>query len=283
MPEVGGGDVQEVLSHEVSLGAIGSSLPSRLDSLRRGPVSEAPRAAHSSSELLELENSLLKLTSMTTIPHQLRHTGPRHIYPPAHPNPLEDPLNFHPKPKAARNLSHRPLRNAFSGSEAPSSVGLDPADNANLLGNIMAWFHDMNPQNVAQVPPSSSSSTSTGTAMPPPGLHTSLPTLTPDSPLTEPQFQVWPEEGSGAESCRYKPLSGVEGGEVSATRPTQLHLVGLDTLGLPPSPPLRVDNMDSETSVSHPSYSHSDPPKFDSDPDQPSSSSSEWEGQVHLV
>ncbi|XP_076122101.1 ankyrin repeat and IBR domain-containing protein 1 [Alosa pseudoharengus] len=282
MGDGGGGDVQEVLSHEVSLGAIGSSLPSRLDSLRRGPVSEAPRAAHSSSELLELENSLMKLTSMTTIPHPLRHAGPRNIYP-SHPTPLEDPLNFHPKPKAARNLSHRPVHNAVSGSEAPSSVGLDPADNANLIGNIMAWFHDMNPQNIAQVPPSSSTSTSTGTTLPPPGLHTSMPTLTPDSPLTEPQFQIWPEEGSGAESCHYQAFSGVEGGEVSATRPTQLHLVGLDPLGLPPSPPPQADNMDSETSVSHPSYSQSDAQKFDSDPDQPSSSSSEWEGQVHLV
>ena len=198
----------------MSLGAIGSSLPSRLDSLRRGPVPEAPRAAHSSSELLELENSLLKLTSMTAVPHQLRHTAPRHIY------PLEDPLNFHPKPKAARNLSQRPIRNAFSGSmplEAPSSDGLDPADNANLLGNIMAWFHDMNPQHIAQLPPSSSSSTSAGTALPPPALHTSLPSLTPDSPLMEPQFQIWPEDGVGAEPYRCQSFPSMESGEVAAT------------------------------------------------------------------
>ncbi|KAL2101922.1 hypothetical protein ACEWY4_003683 [Coilia grayii] len=293
----GDGDVPELLLHDVSLGAIGSSLPSRLDSLRRGPVSEAPRAAHSSSELLELENSLLKLTSMTAIPlpHPPRPAPLRHVYPAPHPTPVEDPLNFHPKPKAARNLAQRPPRNAFNSSEAPSSVGLDTANNDKLMGNIMAWFHDMNPQNITHAPPSSSSSSTTTTAIatgatlpPTPRVHTSLPTLTPDSPRVEPRFQVWPKEGGGgAGTVHYQHFPSMEGGEVTAaTRPTQLHLAGLDPLCLPPSPvppPLRPDKKNSETAMSHPAYPVSDAPKFDSDPDQPSTSSSEWEGQVHLV
>ncbi len=33
---------------------------------------------------------------------------------------------------------------------------LDPSTNANLLGNIMAWFHDMNPQSIALIPSATS-------------------------------------------------------------------------------------------------------------------------------
>ncbi|XP_063042033.1 ankyrin repeat and IBR domain-containing protein 1 isoform X2 [Engraulis encrasicolus] len=375
---IGGvGDAPELLLHNVSsLGAIGSSLPSRLDSLRRGPVvPETPRAAHSSSELLELENSLLKLTSMTAIPYPHypppppRHAPPtRHAYPHAHhPTPVEDPLNFHPKPKAARSLAQRSANrnNASSvasststiatvttATEAPSSAAAadrasnnninenDDPDDENLMGNIMAWFHDMNTQNLAahHVPPplcsSSMSSSSTtaissssgapppGVVLPPqhPGLHTSLPTLPTRSPQVEPRFHIWPEEGGvgggggGSGSDRYQQFSSMDssggGGEVvvgvspAVTRPTQLHLVGLDPLGLPHSPgsSLRASRKNSDAttttntntnpaSVSNPTISHSqsDASKFDSDPDpdpdpdQPSTSSSEWEGQVHLV
>ncbi|KAL4844840.1 hypothetical protein H8958_020751 [Nasalis larvatus] len=52
-------ETRDFLSNEASLGAIGTSLPSRLDSVPRN--TESPRAALSSSELLELGDSLMRL------------------------------------------------------------------------------------------------------------------------------------------------------------------------------------------------------------------------------
>ncbi|TKC46202.1 hypothetical protein EI555_006901, partial [Monodon monoceros] len=54
---------RDFLSNEASLGAIGTSLPSRLDSVPRN--TDSPRAALSSSELLELGNSLMRLGAET--------------------------------------------------------------------------------------------------------------------------------------------------------------------------------------------------------------------------
>uniref|UniRef100_A0A8B9LPI1 Ankyrin repeat and IBR domain-containing protein 1 n=1 Tax=Astyanax mexicanus TaxID=7994 RepID=A0A8B9LPI1_ASTMX len=99
---------QDMLSNEASLGAIGSSLPSRLEPVPH--TVELPRASLSSSELLELGDSLMRLGNITS-----QYT----------------PANMH------------------SYTDDP---GLDPSANTNLLGNIMAWFHDMNPQNIALIP-----------------------------------------------------------------------------------------------------------------------------------
>lgn len=41
----------------------------------------------------------------------------------------------------------------YPSSSDPDSAGQDANINDNLLGNIMAWFHDMNPQSIALIPP----------------------------------------------------------------------------------------------------------------------------------
>ncbi|XP_052439593.1 ankyrin repeat and IBR domain-containing protein 1-like isoform X1 [Carassius gibelio] len=113
---------QDVLSNDASVGASGSSLPSRLDSAPH--TADPPRASMSSSELLELGDSLMRLGNITS-----HYT----------------PFNMSSYPDA--------LGNAFTPSDPDC---LDPSTNANLLGNIMAWFHDMNPQSIALIPSATS-------------------------------------------------------------------------------------------------------------------------------
>ncbi|XP_030406411.1 ankyrin repeat and IBR domain-containing protein 1 isoform X5 [Gopherus evgoodei] len=119
-------ETRDFLNNEASLGAIGTSLPTRLDSV---PVNiDNPRAALSSSELLELGDSLMRLGAGN------------------------DPFS-------ADRLSSQPFSDTRSGlystsSDADSS-SQDPNINENLLGNIMAWFHDMNPQSIALIPSAS--------------------------------------------------------------------------------------------------------------------------------
>lgn len=115
---------RDFLNNEASLGAIGTSLPSQLDSVPRS--TDSPRAALSSSELLELGDSLMR-------------------------------LGADGDPFSTDTLSSRPLsepRSDFCPSSSDlDSAGQDPSANDNLLGNIMAWFHDMNPQSIALIPP----------------------------------------------------------------------------------------------------------------------------------
>lgn len=117
-------ETRDFLNNEASLGAIGTSLPSRLDSVPRS--TDSPRAALSSSELLELGDSLMR-------------------------------LGADGDPFSTDTLSSRPLsepRSDFCPSSSDlDSAGQDPSANDNLLGNIMAWFHDMNPQSIALIPP----------------------------------------------------------------------------------------------------------------------------------
>ncbi|XP_074918448.1 ankyrin repeat and IBR domain-containing protein 1 isoform X2 [Chelonoidis abingdonii] len=119
-------ETRDFLNNEASLGAIGTSLPTRLDSV---PVNiDNPRTALSSSELLELGDSLMRLGAGN------------------------DPFS-------ADRLSSHPFSDTRSGlystsSDADSS-SQDPNINENLLGNIMAWFHDMNPQSIALIPSAS--------------------------------------------------------------------------------------------------------------------------------
>lgn len=121
-------ETREPLRSEASLGAIGTSLPSRLHSLPRS--AESPRAALSSSELLELGDSLLRLGAERDL--LSADTG-----------------RSHPPHEAGSGLC--------PSSSDPDSAGQDPSINDNLLGNIMAWFHDMNPQSIALIPPAESS------------------------------------------------------------------------------------------------------------------------------
>ncbi|KAL7886423.1 hypothetical protein AOLI_G00041440 [Acnodon oligacanthus] len=224
-PGAGGGvvDTQELLAHEASMGAIGTSLPSRLDPLLHGV--DVPRAALSSSELLEVGDSLKKLGNMSgqNLPQRFNNLG--------NPIPVGGP--FPPLPGQME------------------TTDMDPADNANLLGNIMAWFHDMNPQNISLVPPVAPS-------------DSEFSAQAPEQPVENP-FQQWPPEGDR------------EVRSVEPVRPTQLDLVSVDVSSAPPL----VPQTSEEQETSHPC--HSETPKCDSDPEQPSSSSSEWEGQVHLV
>lgn len=117
-------ETRDFLSNEASLGAIGTSLPSRLDSVPRN--TDSARGALSSSELLELGDSLMRLG--------------------AESDPFStDTLSSHPLSEARSDLC--------PSSSDPDSAGHEPNINDNLLGNIMAWFHDMNPQSIALIPP----------------------------------------------------------------------------------------------------------------------------------
>lgn len=221
-------DAQEILANEASLGAIGTSLPTRLDPVLCGI--DVPRAALSSSELLEVGDSLKKLGNISG---------------------QNVPLRFD-------NLNTRESAEVQPSSDFGS-------DSANLLGNIMAWFHDMNPQNISLVPSAGAMNQE---------FIASAARMT--SELTaECAVPQWTAECDRDQEREYGTSGATE--EREPVRPTQLDLVGLD---VSPGPPESVELGDTP-SGSNPC--HSDTPKCDSDPDQPSSSSSEWEGQVHLV
>ncbi|XP_036617790.1 ankyrin repeat and IBR domain-containing protein 1 isoform X2 [Trichosurus vulpecula] len=116
-------ETRDFLHNEASLGAIGTSLPTRLDAI---PMNvDNPRAALSSSELLELGESVMRLSTESD-------------------------------PRSADGLSPHPLDDArsefYPTSGDPDSANQDSNLNENLLGNIMAWFHDMNPQTIALIP-----------------------------------------------------------------------------------------------------------------------------------
>lgn len=78
----------------------------------------------SSSELLELGDSLMRLGNISS-----HYT----------------PFNTNSYPDA--------LGNVFTPNDPDC---LEPSTDANLLGNIMAWFHDMNPQSIALIPSATS-------------------------------------------------------------------------------------------------------------------------------
>uniref|UniRef100_A0A672KH75 RBR-type E3 ubiquitin transferase n=1 Tax=Sinocyclocheilus grahami TaxID=75366 RepID=A0A672KH75_SINGR len=229
-----GVDAQEILANEASLGAIGTSLPTRLDPVLCGI--DVPRAALSSSELLEVGDSLKKLGNISG---------------------QNVPLRFD-------NLNHPSCESADGPFQAPSGLMETSdfnSDNANLLGNIMAWFHDMNPQNINLVP-------SAGEF----GAQSARMTSEP----TECAVPQW--TAGGDREAEHEFDSGIVTGEREPIRPTQLDLVGLDMCAVPSATSIELGETPSGLNPCP-----SDTPKCDSDPDQPSSNSSEWEGQVHLV
>ncbi|XP_030056106.1 ankyrin repeat and IBR domain-containing protein 1 isoform X1 [Microcaecilia unicolor] len=117
-------ETRDFLNNEASLGAIGSSLPTRLEP---APINiDSSRAALSSSELLELGDSLMRL-GVANNPYSVDYS--------------------HPFSDARSGL--------YTVSSDPDSTSQDPTINENLLGNIMAWFHDMNPQSIALIPSAS--------------------------------------------------------------------------------------------------------------------------------
>ncbi|XP_073485719.1 ankyrin repeat and IBR domain-containing protein 1 [Aquarana catesbeiana] len=112
-------ETRQFLNNESSLGAIGSSLPTRLDP---SPISlENPRSAMSSSELLELGESLVRLGASND-------------------------------PYAIDRIHSNSFTDVPTSSSDLDSSSQDPNMNENLLGNIMAWFHDINPQSIALIP-----------------------------------------------------------------------------------------------------------------------------------
>ncbi|XP_038653836.1 ankyrin repeat and IBR domain-containing protein 1 isoform X2 [Scyliorhinus canicula] len=119
-----GGEPQEFLNNELSLGAIGTSLPSRLDATQRSADSSR---ALSNSQLMDLEDSLIRLGNGDPYPSKFSSSQPFTVQ-----------------------------SRFFSSPEGHECADADPAMNANLLGNIMAWFHDMNPQSIALIPSASS-------------------------------------------------------------------------------------------------------------------------------
>lgn len=120
-------ETRDFLNNEASLGAIGTSLPTRLDS---APINiDSPRAALSSSGLFELGDNLMRLGAGN--------------------DPFStDRLISHPCSDTRNGL--------YSTSSDADSSSQDPNTSENLLGNIMAWFHDMNPQSIALIPSASS-------------------------------------------------------------------------------------------------------------------------------
>ncbi|XP_077124313.1 ankyrin repeat and IBR domain-containing protein 1 isoform X2 [Ranitomeya variabilis] len=112
-------ETRQFLNNESPLGAIGSSLPTRLDP---SPLSiENPRSALSSSELLELSESLVRLGASND-------------------------------PYTSDRINSHSFTDAPMSSSDLDSTSHDPNVSENLLGNIMAWFHDMNPQSIALIP-----------------------------------------------------------------------------------------------------------------------------------
>ncbi|KAG9279872.1 ankyrin repeat and IBR domain-containing protein 1-like isoform X1 [Astyanax mexicanus] len=208
---------QDMLSNEASLGAIGSSLPSRLEPVPH--TVELPRASLSSSELLELGDSLMRLGNITS-----QYT----------------PANMH------------------SYTDDP---GLDPSANTNLLGNIMAWFHDMNPQNIALIPSATADASS-------------------DVPPSDDTLKLHPQPQEGDSEVE-KPEQNlhclIKDNEV-LERPSLLELECVEGSDLPKT---EADLEEVHYTVDIGSTA---PHESDCDPhSEPTELLSEWEEQEHLV
>ncbi|MGH0122963.1 UNVERIFIED_CONTAM: hypothetical protein FKN15_077617 [Acipenser sinensis] len=230
-----GREAQEFLNNEASLGAIGTSLPSRLDPAPRSM--EIPRAALSSSELLELGDSLMRLGAVSN-----PYTGDRFD-------------NLHRFGEDPGGL--------FSSSSDTDSTSYDPSVNANLLGNIMAWFHDMNPQSIALIP-----------SMPSETDLDSQPLSTAEE--VEPSKTEEAPQNQEEEHVLFEAAAVSEGNRAARVEESTLQ----ETTGeRDPEPGSEDPHCSAELSLT--SMSECDP---SSNP-QPSSSSTtpEWEEQVHLV
>uniref|UniRef100_A0A8C8DKC4 RBR-type E3 ubiquitin transferase n=1 Tax=Oryzias sinensis TaxID=183150 RepID=A0A8C8DKC4_9TELE len=248
------GSNHDVLTSEISLGAIGSSLPSRLEQTTPD-VGVPPRASRSSSELLELEDKLVRVGN---IGNQFSTaTG----------NPSTSRLF-----PSSTDTTHSKLRSVHGPSSSSAS-----ATNANLLGNIMAWFHDINPQGITLVPPVSCDADLNV------GTHQTSAAGCSHEDVNASAVALSanrnPEETPADVALNSQRLGCAEEERGVAERPTQLDLVGLGTM---PTGALHTNAEPAESTCSK--SCHVDTPLRDSVSDQlPSSSSSEWEEQVHLV
>lgn len=272
---VGSGSSHDILANEASLGAIGTSLPSRLEQSAPG-VEVLTRASLSSSELLELGDNLARLGNInissqySTATASVQHCDSHHrAYRASVPIPVAPGGSN--SSTGLFSSSSDTIDSTTCGSHDPSSSSALAA-NANLLGNIMAWFHDMNPQGITLVPPTS------------PDTDSNLDKFLADGGgcLQD------DEKGGDALPGNRKPqevmadvgfcsqrLSDMEEKECAvAERPTQLDLVGLDTMSLPYMATLDTSGDHAERGGSK--VCRVDTPQCNSISDQlPSTSSSE--------
>ncbi|XP_039973052.1 ankyrin repeat and IBR domain-containing protein 1-like [Xiphias gladius] len=278
----GSGSSHEVLANEASLGAIGTSLPSRLEQSAPG-VEVLPRASLSSSGLLELGDNLARLgninvssqySAATGVPASVQHCDSRHRTYGASV-PIQAAPGGSNSSTGLFSSSSDTVDSTTCGSHDPSSSSALAA-NGNLLGNIMAWFHDMNPQGITLVP-STTSDTNTNLG----ALRAVGGGCRQDDEKAA--VVVLPQEVVADVGFCSQKLSDMEDKECAvAERPTQLDLVGLDTMPLPYMATLDPSGDHAERGGSK--VCHVDTPRCHSVSDQlPSTSSSEWEEQVHLV
>ncbi|KAM9309498.1 ankyrin repeat and IBR domain-containing protein 1-like isoform 2-T2 [Pholidichthys leucotaenia] len=277
----GSGSSHEVLTNEASLGAIGTSLPSRLE--QAPGVEVLPRASLSSSELLDLGDNLARLGSIssqysapTGVSFSVQHSeGYQRAYGASVPIPVA-PGGSNSSTGLFSSSTDTTDSTTCGSHDLSSTSGL--AANANLLGNIMAWFHDMNPQGITLVPPTSSDTDSVLVSLHGDGTEEHNKSRVVSLPEGRKPQEVMTDVGFSSQR-----LADMEEKDCAVTeRPTQLDLVGVDTMPLPYMATL--DKSGEHTERAGSKVCHVDTPRCDSVSDQlPSTSSSEWEEQVHLV
>ncbi|KAA8591559.1 hypothetical protein FQN60_016933 [Etheostoma spectabile] len=268
----------DTLANEASLCAIGTSLPSKLEQSAPG-VEVLPRASLSSSELLELGDNMARLgniSSQYSAASAQRSDSHHRAYGASVPIPVAPGGSN--SSTGLFSSSSDTLDSTTCGSHDPSSSSALVA-NANLLGNIMAWFHDMNPQGITLVPSTSSDTDSNlGT------LHAGGGGGLQDGEKGKgvlPENRKPQEEMSDVGVCSEKQSDMEEKECAAAQRPTQLDLVGTVTMPLPYMATLEASGDNGERRGSK--VCHVDTPQCESASDQlASTSSSEWEDQVHL-
>lgn len=265
----------DILCSEASLGAIGTSLPSRLEQSSHS-VEVLPRASLSSSELLELGDNLSKQGKNQYSAPLVHHHDNQHWAEKAPVPSLMAAGSSNSSTGIFSSSSDKLDSTTCSSRKASSPSAL--AANANLLGNIMAWFHDMNPHGIALVPPTSSDTDSDLGA-----LYAGAGQCLQDdeqASAAPPENRNAQEVTADAGFCSH---SDAEEKRCAAPdRPTQLDLVGLDSMGLPHMAALEPGGNRTEQRTAR--VCHVDTPQCESISEQlASTSSSEWEDQVHLV
>uniref|UniRef100_A0A8K9XUT7 Ankyrin repeat and IBR domain-containing protein 1 n=1 Tax=Oncorhynchus mykiss TaxID=8022 RepID=A0A8K9XUT7_ONCMY len=269
------GDTPELLSNEASLGAIGTSLPSRLDAESQR-VEVGPRGAISSQRLYEGVSGVYAL----------------HHHHPSQQHYSNHNLNPFREPSSGQALFSS--SNGTADSTTTASTGLqDPSHpNTNLLGNIMAWFHDMNPQSITLIPSTTTTSSDTDldfntAAQTTANTASEVEEEEVQADLHQPRAKPQKGEGELGEDVDCFPFlsQGLEEKEAESERPTHLDLtVGSEVMA--PSYMMTTGTGDrAGERLAGGNVVHVDTPMCDSVTSDllPSTSSSEWEEQIHLV
>lgn len=141
----------------------------------------------------------------------------------------------------------------------------------------MAWFHDMNPQGITLIPP-----TNPNVVPPPEGREGCSQDNEKGGFIVFPDDRKPQEAMADAGFCTQRSSNTEEKESAIAERPTQLDLVGLDTMQLPYT--VAPDRSGEHGECASSKGCHVDSPRSDYASDQlPSTSSSEWEDHMHLV